>query len=125
MTKVLFLDDMQARADVMRTKFQKLRHVTTSKIAIQLLYTDSYDLVCLDYDLDLATPGDFGMNVVDWLTDSKRKSETFFPELREAEYVVHSTNLLMGTKMVRKLLESGYSAHYVPFSYLMGGPFNK
>ena len=120
MTKVLFLDDMIVRANVMRTKFPDLRHATTSSHAIQYLYGEYYELVCLDYDLDLSLPGDNGMKVVGWLVGSSVPSR-----LMSSEYVVHSTNLLMGTKMVHRLTEAGFSAHYVPFTYLMGGPFNK
>lgn len=123
MTKVLFLDDMPVRVNVFRTKFPDLVWCDNSKSAIELLAKEPFDLVCLDYDLDLANPGDFGMKVVDWVC-----YEAGFMNIGVfggAQFIVHSTNLLMGTKMVSRLLGNGFNAFYVPFSYMMGGPFNR
>ena len=126
MTKVLFLDDMPVRRDVMLTKFPDLDYARTSWDAIRFLqvsYHDldnKYDLVCLDYDLDLVTSGDTGDNVVGWLVDGG-----FAPECSGTTFIVHSTNLLRGPQMVDMLRTHGFKAHYVPFSYMMGGPFNR
>lgn len=129
--KVLFLDDMESRANTFRTKFPDLVWCDNSASAIEKLRDNDYDLVCLDYDLDLTNPGDFGMNVVSRLIDLKnRRNDSEWAwqawcHVVGMKYVVHSTNLIMGLRMTDVLCDMGYNAHYVPFTSETNGPYNK
>lgn len=101
MTRVLFLDDMEARVNIFRTKFPDLVWCDNSKNAIKLLASEPFDLICLDYDLDLTSPFDFGMRVVDWVCYEANYLDIGM--IGSARFIVHSANLLMGTEMVQGL----------------------
>lgn len=132
MTRVLFLDDMEQRANTFRSKYPDLEWTDYSQEAIALLKQNDYDLVCLDYDLDLSKySGDSGKYVVNWLANLKYQksfddsADREYWRLRRSQFIIHSTNLIGATGMLYTLLDCNYHAVYVPFTYESGGPFNK
>jgi coenzyme F420-reducing hydrogenase alpha subunit len=109
--KVLFLDDMQERHDLVDQSIPanaEVTHVYTAQQAIDSIKFNNsrWDVVCLDHDLgqghglsDNEAPT--GMEVVDYLLDLTE-------EKRPAIVVVHTWNAPAGDRMEEKLRQNGY-----------------
>lgn len=111
--KILFLDDRAVRRVAFLTKHPQAVCVETSDECIFKLKQESWDMVCLDHDLQ---NGDTGMRVVEWIISQAVQPPALF--------IIHSTNLFFAMQMLQRLKGSGYFATYVPFDMSPGGPFN-
>lgn len=112
--RVLFLDDDPARAELFLRRYPEAEWVRTAPECVARL-AEPWDEVHLDHDLGGehfvdSLREDCGMEVVRWLCIAIR------PQLRHAQFIIHSHNVAAAEKMVECLLDTGYKAAYRPFS---------
>ena len=115
--KILFLDDRADRCAAFLTKYSRAVCVKTSAECISMLKRKTWDMVCLDHDLQ---DGDTGMQVVNWIIQRRALSHSSIPPM----FIIHSTNLFPSMQMLYRLKQAGYFAAYVPFDMSSEGPFN-
>ena len=112
--RILFLDDDEKRQKRFRSEVPFCQQVRTAEEAIDALFVESYDLICLDHDLGgevFVDPNrlDTGSEVV------RRLVSDLLERQNKAEIVVHSYNEDASADMVMLLRNYGFRANYCPF----------
>lgn len=125
MSRILILDDQEARHDWFRSHFKD--HMVTSALNYleavnHLVQDDQYDIAYLDHDLGIhhlgcRVEGPFGVRQD---ANGQHLAHVIIrdlpPEKRPREVVVHSVNYAGATAMIAILQEGGIKCHRWPFS---------
>ncbi|CAK0754070.1 hypothetical protein CCP3SC1_220026 [Gammaproteobacteria bacterium] len=113
---ILFLDDSDERWLIFNKftqGFKRVDFITTSSGAIQLLQSEQYDAIFLDYDLGkdgIEANEENGLKVAEWISANL----SYQPKI-----VLHTGDLNGAEKMCHTLKQGGFKSNHTPFMELV------